>query len=1213
MIGPDSAPVERATVTVTSLRGNVSRGTRTDADGRYTIAFPADDGDYFVSVAALGFAARRFEVKRVGDQPVIVGNAKLALAPRELDAVRVEASRSRVARSDLSLDISGSDRKPDAAAVSADPFADLAALAASMPGVQFIPGGDGTPNGFSVFGLSADQNATTLNGMAFGGSTLPRDAAVSASLVTTPYDVSRGNFSGGQFQLRTEPGSNYISRLSGVNVDARSAQWTDRAARSLGQPYGNVSVGGRVTGPIQFDRSFYSIAYQAGRRWSDYQTLLNTDALGLRTAGLASDSAAKLLSTLARAGVPTSTGSIPTSRLTDNASVFGSIDYSPSATSGQAFNLTFNGAWVRQNPAQASATQTPSRGGERESWYGGAQLRQSGYYGFGMLSETSVGLNRSRVDGSPFADLPSAVVRINSAFPDGTTGVQTVAFGGTTDYGTALTTTTTQLMNQLSWFTEDNAHRLKLTTELRRDHATQDFTMNRLGTFVFNSLGDLTANQPSMFVRTVGSQPRAESQDALGLSLGDVYSPAKSVQLQYGVRADANRFETAPTRNADVERAFGVSNDHVPNTVSLSPRVGFSWAYGAAPRAGAADGSARDVRATIRGGVGIFQGAYAASQVGAAIDNTGLPGGAQQVACVGAATPRPDWPAYATSEAGVPLRCVDGSTVSGFASSAPNVTLFDHAFTAPRSLRSNLQWSGLAFGDRFMASADVTYSLNLNQASTTDLNFRPASQFTLADDGRPIFASIAGIDGASGTIASGEARFTPGFSRVTELRSDMRSETKQLTLQLRPAAFSSSYSWGIAYVYANARERYRGFTSTAANPLDVAWSRSPLDSRHQFVYTLSYNVADVVRLSWYGTVRSGTPFTPVVASDINGDGIANDRAFIADPTRVADNALAAGMRGLLATASGSARDCLQRQLGRIAERASCQGPWTATANLTFLVNPLKIRLPQRANLAFQLSNPLSAADVLLHGEDKLHGWGQTAAPANQLLFVRGFDAAARRYKYDVNQRFGATAVSQTATRAPITLTAMVRVDLGPTRERQTLMTMLDRGRGLPGQRLPEPIIKAAYGTGAIVNPLAQLLRDADSLALSPRQGDSIAVLNRGYMITLDSIWTPVARYLAALPDRYVQREAYARYKVAREANVDALIALAPSIKSLLTRAQFRALSPSLTPYLDTRYLASIRSGTAGAGLGALLPNGAPLPTGATDAASAVIMMHGGTP
>src|SRR5262249_60024195 len=116
---------------------------------------------------------------------------------------------------------------------------------------------------------------------------------------------------------------------------------------------------------------------------------------------------------------------------------------------------------------------------------------------------------------------------------------------------------------------------------------------------------------------------------------------------------------------------------------------------------------------------------------------------------------------------------------------------------------------------------------------------------------------------------------------------------------------------------------------------------------------------------------------------------------------------------------------------------------SAAANLVLLVNPVRVRLPQRANLAFQLSNPLTAADVLLHGESKLHGWGQMPVPNNQLLFVRGFDAATRTFRYDVNQRFGATAVSQTATRAPITLTAMVRFDIGPTRERQTLTTMLD--------------------------------------------------------------------------------------------------------------------------------------------------------------------------
>jgi hypothetical protein len=59
---PDSQPVERARITVTSISGNVSRSTQTDKNGRFTVAFPGDDGDYFVNIAALGFASKRFVV-----------------------------------------------------------------------------------------------------------------------------------------------------------------------------------------------------------------------------------------------------------------------------------------------------------------------------------------------------------------------------------------------------------------------------------------------------------------------------------------------------------------------------------------------------------------------------------------------------------------------------------------------------------------------------------------------------------------------------------------------------------------------------------------------------------------------------------------------------------------------------------------------------------------------------------------------------------------------------------------------------------------------------------------------------------------------------------------------------------------------------------------------------------------------------------------------
>ena len=104
------------------------------------------------------------------------------------------------------------------------------------------------------------------------------------------------------------------------------------------------------------------------------------------------------------------------------------------------------------------------------------------------------------------------------------------------------------------------------------------------------------------------------------------------------------------------------------------------------------------------------------------------------------------------------------------------------------------------------------------------------------------------------------------------------------------------------------------------------------------------------------------------------------------------------MRSLLANGSGSARDCLKSQLGQLAGRNSCQGPWMTTANLTFSFNPIKVRMPQRATLQFQLSNPLGAADMMLHGENNMHGWGQNAVPSNQLLFVRGFDPATQRYQ-----------------------------------------------------------------------------------------------------------------------------------------------------------------------------------------------------------------------
>jgi len=145
--------------------------------------------------------------------------------------------------------------------------------------------------------------------------------------------------------------------------------------------------------------------------------------------------------------------------------------------------------------------------------------------------------------------------------------------------------------------------------------------------------------------------------------------------------------------------------------------------------------------------------------------------------------------------------------------------------------------------------------------------------------------------------------------------------------------------------------------------------------------------------------------------------------------------------------------------------------------------------------------------------------------------------------------------------------------------------------------MPEMMLRAMFGNGGIPNPLAAILRDQDTLHLTSAQADSIATMNRQYLIKLDAIWSPIVKEFTALPDHYDHDAIYDRYVVARRTTVDLLRDLAPRVRLLLNDAQFRRLPSFVASYLDTRYLASIRSGTAGIGTGGG-PFGGFVPAGA---------------
>jgi hypothetical protein len=344
---------------------------------------------------------------------------------------------------------------------------------------------------------------------------------------------------------------------------------------------------------------------------------------------------------------------------------------------------------------------------------------------------------------------------------------------------------------------------------------------------------------------------------------------------------------------------------------------------------------------------------------------------------------------------------------------------------------------------------------------------------------------------------------------------------------------------------------------------------------------LTYNLKNAVTFAWGGRVTSGSRYTPTVASDVNGDGRANDRAFIFDP----QDASITGMQHLLENGSGSARNCLRRQLGSFAERNSCVGPWTmGNTNLRITLNPTRLRLPQRTTISFTVSNPIGAADLLLHGENRLHGWGQTPALDQTLYFVRGFDPQTSKYRYEVNQRFGSTRANQTTSRTPVVLTMQMGFDMAPTRDWQNLRQQLDRGRSRGGAKMTETSLRQ-YSSGIFPNPMSRILQSAEQMHLTRKQADSLATMSRRFTRLVDSVWAPAAKELAALPKDYDRTAAQQRLVSARAVAVDYLIIAAPHVKSMLTKGQMRVLSSGIASMLEPRYLELLRVGQVGGEFG----------------------------
>jgi len=1112
--GLDSQAVAGARVEATSVETGITRTKTTGPDGRYTIVFPDGGGNYRLTVRALGMTPVTRNIQRQGDEDRIITDIDMGRFATQLATVQVRAAPRRGDPSQRP-EPGSTERNLNPNLVNRLPVdaGDLNALAALAPGVISVPGTDTTKASFSVAGQPSNQNNITLDGLSFGAGSVPQEAVRNTRVVTSTYDVARGQFTGGQVASTTRGGTNNVQGAVSYSRRDPNLEFVDDTNAAFGQKYEQNQISFGAGGPIIKDKLFTFGALTFSRRTDALLSLLAADPLTLERLGTNPDSVDKFLGLVQGFGLPLTSPLAPDERLNDNTSALVRVDYNLA----EDHSLMLRGDWRgnTQLGSRLNALALPHSGGDLKGSGGGGMMTLTSHVGM-FINELRGYKSVDNRNTSGYLSVPDGRVIVASVLGDGTSAVSSLQFGGNPSLPQETKSSLLEVSDEISRLTTTGGHRFKLGGLLNEQRSSVGFVPNRFGTFTFNSLADFEAGQPAQFTRTLFARDQQSATNNAAVYLGDSWRVKPQFQVTYGLRAEGSRYPNKPEYNPEVDAIFGRRTDDLPSEVHVSPRVGFTVFVG--------ESQFGPPPLTLRGGFGEFRGTAPAQLFAGALNATGLTNGQSLLTCVGSTAPTPDWAAYLADPSTIPTSCNGGTPI--FANQRRNVTVFDPGFEAPRAWRASFGLNR-RFWDRYSFSIDAGYARGVAQTSVTDINLDTIPKFSLSNErNRPVYAPPSAIVPTSGAVSIFGSRLYQQFGAVNQIQSNLRSNTKQLTLGLNGAT-RKGMLLNASYTLTRSFDQSQGFSSgaaqgfgggagtTAGNPNFSEWGRSDNARRHALLGTITYPIKPAFELTMIARATSGGYFAPLVGGDINGDGRNNDRAFVFDPSNpivMADTALSNGMTRLLAGTSTRARDCLLAQTNKVAARSSCSTPWSPSLDLQANIRPASFGLDRRLTISVIAMNTLTGLDQLLHGSDNLRGWGQPSFPDRTLLYVRGFDPVSETYRYQVNEHFGATNGTRNAFRVPFQIAIQGRLTLGTDPARQQFNNVMGRGPG--GARMNPEALKARM-TRLVPNAFLDIIaiNDSAKLELTPDQIAKLQASGDAFKVKADSLIDKVANIL----------------------------------------------------------------------------------------------------
>lgn len=962
--------LRNVTVELRSIENGGVQATRSSRDGVAHFEAVAV-GTYRIECRALGFQPTRVDsvAVRLGEQ-LRLSLRLLPLAAPILQTIVVQGTARERGSGGASLAI-GRRALQQTPLLNRD-FTNVFAISSQATGRTAISigGQHARFNSILIDGAAANDLFGTgvTPGSLAGARSLPVEAIEEAQILSAPFDVRHGGFSGGLINGVTRTGTNEL-RSSAYALYSR-ADLTGRDSDGAREPaFEQIQAGLSSGGPLIVDRLHYFGVVEAQRRTRVYSDNPVADpATGI------SQATADRISQLVRERFGFEPGNAaPVTLAQPNVNYFLKLSWRPSSTHTLA--LTHSLVDGRSDGLNRSVRNATTSDGFQLSQSGSVVRTRVATLGLRAVSAWDRVTHEAIVVGTRVRDRFDSQTRAPLFLVQGDAANNYVAAGSVTNaqdivtaYDAAEFTSNTSIAL--------GAHLVTIGSQNLIVHTRDNFSRGMWGVWNFASVDAFVRNAPSLYEVTlpINGGPRANMRAGL-LSgyLQDRWQVTDNVSLSVGIRYDHSLLNT-PARNPDVATnvALGsVNTAAFPHSYGeASPRLSLTWRPSRSPQT------------LLRIGVGTFVGRVPLVWLGNAFLGTG------QQSTVLTCQVSGSIPAPTADISRLPRACLTQGT-----SSKPSVSYFDSGF---RMQRANKLTFGVnhEFASGITGAIDILVSRSHNNLAVTDANLVPVA---VNAEGRTMYGSLA-ANGAA-RIAARDVQYGPVYrffnvsgERATTATASLRREWAF------NAAVELNYTWSRALDVMSVAGS-NGLLMMRNNPVDGSLDarvlrRSARDVPHTAVAVATLPLGARGSMTFLYRVRSGLPFAYSVSRDVNADGAArNDLAWI--PRDSTDISLSNPSRYAELDAYIRSEPCLTRARGRLAQRNECRNPTVHALDLR-IVRALSTRGSRSIDIEADLFNVPNALS---------RSWGlvreSTTREDLPLLTVTGFDAANNRPVYAV--------------------------------------------------------------------------------------------------------------------------------------------------------------------------------------------------------------------